>query len=253
MSPFRRYLPLTVVVVLLTACTGGGGASGEQSEICDAFLRTEQALARPVSDTSTWREDVTAALDGMVTAAPEAIKDTVQQMADSIEGALADEGPNVGDRITNSDAYKALDQVADRWRADNCGYDEIPVSAADYSFSGMPATLTAGGHAFDLTNIGQEVHEMVMVRVNDGVTESAQELLDDDDMASKVTSITKGVAFPGESNTAFANLEAGRYLILCTIPIGTNAENFDQVLSGEGGEQAPHYSLGMVSEFKVEG
>ena len=52
----------------------------------------------------------------------------------------------------------------------------IAVTAQDYHFEGLPSSVPAGT-SLTLTNAGHEVHELLVVRKNDGVTESFDELL----------------------------------------------------------------------------
>ena len=47
----------------------------------------------------------------------------------------------------------------------------------DYGFTGLPTSLPAGVISFELTNAGSEPQVMVLVRKNDNVTETFDELL----------------------------------------------------------------------------
>jgi hypothetical protein len=87
-----------------------------------------------------------------------------------------------------------------------------------------------------------EPHELVLFRVNDGVTETIEELLalPEEEAFSKVT--PAGVVFadaPGSEAATMLDLEPGRYAAVCFIPIG-------------GGEDGPpHFTGGMVAELQV--
>jgi hypothetical protein len=52
----------------------------------------------------------------------------------------------------------------------------IAVTAQDYHFEGLPSSVPAGT-SLTQTNAGHEVHELLVVRKNDGVTDSFDELL----------------------------------------------------------------------------
>ena len=57
---------------------------------------------------------------------------------------------------------------------------------------------------------------------------------------------------PGDSDTLFVDLEPGRYVIVCFLPVGATPDNMEALESGEL-EGPPHFTQGMVEEFTVEG
>jgi uncharacterized cupredoxin-like copper-binding protein len=116
----------------------------------------------------------------------------------------------------------------------------IGITADEYSFDGVPRTLTAGEHRFQLLNRGDEPHEMVIVRLKDGVSSVDQVLaLPEDEAMTKVEMVGQAQAAPGEkSEKLTVNLAAGRYGVLCFIP------------TGNGGP--PHFEQGMKAEFTVK-
>ena len=59
-------------------------------------------------------------------------------------------------------------------------------------------------------------------------------------------------AAPGESDTLFVDLEPGRYVIVCFLPVGATPDNMEALESGEL-QGPPHFTEGMVEEFTVEG
>ncbi len=117
---------------------------------------------------------------------------------------------------------------------------DIEVHMFDFAYT-MPDTITAGLHTWKVINDGPQPHEMVVMKLNDGVT------FDD---------FVKGMAEGGESGpmpgvpmggaqglqTGLASyleydLEPGTYVAFCQIP--------DQATG------APHIALGMVKAFTV--
>ncbi len=115
----------------------------------------------------------------------------------------------------------------------------IGIPADEYSFDGMPRRLTPGEHRLQLLNTGDEPHEMVIVRLKDGVS-SVDEVLTfpEDEAMTKVEIVGQAQAEPGKkSEKVTVNLNAGRYTLLCFIP------------TGEGGP--PHFEQGMKTEFVV--
>ena len=157
---------------------------------------------------------------------------------------------------------------------DNCGFTEINVTAADYNYTGLEAEYPVGPAVITLTNDGTEVHEMIVLRVNDDVTETAAEIvaLPEEEAFSKVALKTVAFAFPGTEGFGSTDLEPGRYIAVCFIPQGATPEVMQQLMeSGEGppGEGSapegsapegsgpelelgpPHHTQGMLQEFTV--
>ena len=58
----------------------------------------------------------------------------------------------------------------------NCGYAEVNATASEFTFEGLPANVPAGPAIFTLENAGDQVHEIVVTRLNDDVTLSADEI-----------------------------------------------------------------------------
>lgn len=116
----------------------------------------------------------------------------------------------------------------------------IGITADEYSFDGMPRRLTAGEHRLQLLNSGDEPHEMVIVRLKDGVSSVDEVLaLPEEEAMTKVEIVGQAQAEPGrKSEKLTVNLDAGRYALLCFIP------------TGEGGP--PHFEQGMKTEFVVQ-
>lgn len=98
------------------------------------------------------------------------------------------------------------------------------------------------------TTRAREVHEMVLLRKNDGVTETFDELLalPEEEAMEKVTMVgLAGPVPPGEPGYAVVDLDAGEYMAVCFIPVGTLS--FD----GPPPEGPPHMMQGMVHQLTV--
>jgi hypothetical protein len=151
----------------------------------------------------------------------------------------------------------------------------ITVTAFEYGFGDLPTSVPAGT-SLALTNIGADLHEMILVRKNDGVTETWDELiaLPEEEAFQKATALGPLFAAPGEAAaigigatgpepmTAITVELEGDYIALCFIPQGmTELPDFGtEALSSPGasaaGEPAPpegppHFVLGMRQEFTV--
>ena len=143
----------------------------------------------------------------------------------------------------------------------------VAVHAVDYAYQGVPGTLPAGETRFSFTNDSKaESHEMTLFRINDGVSQSFDQILAEDEAqqskeqpsqdqqkeqpkdqqspppAPKMTFFASTGASAGESAKMdlIGNLPAGRYGVVCFLPV----EN-DQAGTA-------HYKKGMKAEFKVE-
>jgi hypothetical protein len=126
--------------------------------------------------------------------------------------------------------------------------ETIEVVAVDYAFSGIPSDVEAGT-SFELTNEGSEVHELVLVRRNDDVETSFEELLEmpEDEAMEFVTVVGGIVAEPGATSEDTITVdEPGDYLAICFVAVGTTSLEDAETVEG-----APHFTEGMLQEFTV--
>ena len=157
----------------------------------------------------------------------------------------------------------------------------ITVTGYEYAFGDLPVSVPAGT-SLAFTNTGAEVHELLVARKNDGVTESWDELiaLPEEEALQKVTTLGPLFAAPGEPAavgigptgpapmSAITVEQEGSYIALCFIPQGTTelpdfgaepgvspeaAASPDAAASPESGaaQGPPHFVLGMRQEFTV--
>jgi len=133
------------------------------------------------------------------------------------------------------------------------GATALEVTAVDYGFQGLDAVTEPGEYALSLTNGGKELHEIVIVRLNDDETRSVQELLQaQEDPSTFSTDIAFGFACPGATSEPIAaNMtEPGRYVAVCFIPVGATPETPPSEFETLG---PPHAVQGMVAEVTLEG
>lgn len=130
----------------------------------------------------------------------------------------------------------------------------VEVTAVDHEFLGIEPSYEPGQYGFRMTNEGDEVHEMAVLRIRDGETRTLDELLQlPESEAQQVTTYLGGaVACPGQTADPLGlELVPGRYVAMCFIPSGltpdvpSTAEGFD-------GLGAPHFAQGMATEFRVD-
>ncbi len=137
--------------------------------------------------------------------------------------------------------------------ASGAGGPTITVVGTDYHFAGLPTTVPAGTVlAFD--NQGDEVHELLIARKNDGVTQSFEELLQlSDEDAGRFVTIVGGMplfAGPGEMAEGSLTIPAeGEYIALCFVPQGMTEipDGPPDPSATPGGP--PHFVLGMLQTF----
>jgi plastocyanin len=140
---------------------------------------------------------------------------------------------------------------------------DLTVTGVDYAFAGIPDGVDAGT-VLGFRNEGDEVHEMIVVRINDDVAQSLPELLalPQEEAMQLVQDVGMAVANPGEDAEETVTLtEEGNYGMICFIPLGTTS-----LPEGSGGPPAsgeplpsgigsgpPHFTLGMLKQFSVGG
>jgi hypothetical protein len=147
----------------------------------------------------------------------------------------------------------------------------LDVGGVEYAFTDLPTSVPVGT-SLTFTNHGAEVHEMVLVRIADGVTESLEELLamdaeGRDPMEAGLVEMVGDMplfAAPGTTAEGTLTLESvGRYVVLCFIPQGLTDMSVLEQLGPEANPEdmppevqaimanPPHFTLGMIQEFTV--
>jgi uncharacterized cupredoxin-like copper-binding protein len=117
---------------------------------------------------------------------------------------------------------------------------EVKIGMADFSYSDVPATVTAGAVTVTATNNGQEEHQATILRLNDGVTlqQALGDFAADPNKGFADVKLFGGPnsAAPGASIATTQDLPAGNYAFVCLIP---------------GADGIPHAAKGMLAEFQV--
>ena len=153
----------------------------------------------------------------------------------------------------------------------------VEVTGVEYAFLGLPRELPVGSE-ISFTNEGAELHEIVIVRIADGVTEHIYELLalaaEGRDLMAEglVEMVGQGplVAPPGMAAEGTLVLDrTGEYLALCFIPQGFDpavfkANGVDLMAMGPDTDistlpeeiqaifgNRPHFRSGMYQQFVV--
>lgn len=238
----RASAALIVLTVAggLTAC----GDDADASAFCDGVVEFTGAVTNlDVSEESTEKE-VKAAGEALGTTfkpvlanVPEDLKSDAEKLDGVITSLTAGDAAPLNEDST-FETYSSLVDGA----VGECDYPGADVTAKDYAFE-APDTVKAGSVAFSFENISDgEEHEMIILRKQDGVDLSWDELLDlpEEEARSKTEFVAAAFAPPGESNSALASLAAGDYAMVCFIPVGGEEEG------------PPHFTQGMIHEFTVE-
>ncbi|GAA3225908.1 hypothetical protein GCM10017691_15080 [Pseudonocardia petroleophila] len=173
--------------------------------------------------------------------APAGIRSAVDTVVETSTQALTS-----GDTsATETPEFAAAQAEVDAGALAACGFDETSVTAVNYEYQGLPDTLPAGESAVTLTNEGEDLHEIVLARLNDDVTLPVEQVLalPTEEALASVQLVGIVVVPPGASDTVFVDASPGRYVVACFIPEGTT-------LAGPG-TGPPHFTLGMMKEITV--
>jgi uncharacterized cupredoxin-like copper-binding protein len=227
-------------LLLLTAC-GSDDDANANAEACDAWVDADAAVINYLFSGQGDADSVNAAIDAAIDAADPDIEQTLIDLKAAAQPGLADPESEEG-----SDETVELYGEAIAWAGDNCGFETLDVTAVEYEYDGVPEELSTGYHVVNFSNEGQEQHELLAFKINDGVTESLDELfeLSDEEIEGKITMVNAVFAPPGSSDTGSWNLASpGNYAIVCFVPVGSVGET-----EGDG---PPHFVEGMVQEFTV--
>ncbi len=126
--------------------------------------------------------------------------------------------------------------------------DTITVTGRDYAFDGLPDTVPVGTQLAFTNASTDEVHLLVVVRKNDDVSRTLEDLLKNGTEEEQQTMTTEAgelEAMPGGDADGTITLdEPGEYLALCPIPVGSMASPDETAV--------PHFMKGMYQSFTVE-
>jgi uncharacterized protein (TIGR02246 family) len=135
--------------------------------------------------------------------------------------------------VWKGDAFEPLQQDVPE------GTDAVDVSTVEYSFEFDESEITSGNLAFNVSNIGGETHEMLLVGVPEDL--DVEEALQSEEEPEGIEDVGFiGPWPPGVDLTAILvdELQPGRYVMLCFVPAA----------DGE-----PHALKGMWAEFTIGG
>lgn len=231
----------------------GGDAAADGGEFCDAAVAVDAANMGLESGEST-PEDVDAAMQEAEDSAPDEIAEAVGTMVSESKAlaAQAEEAPEgEGPPPIPSEEFFAASAEVGGYLGDNCDLGALDVTATDYAFGGIPETVPAGTTVLTFANDGTEFHEAVVMQIADGEERSFEELmaLPEEEAMALVTNKAFVLAPPDAETYVTAELDAGRYVAICFVPVGATPE---AMASGAPLDESDgHFMHGMVSEFQV--
>jgi hypothetical protein len=141
----------------------------------------------------------------------------------------------------------------------------VKVTAVDYEYHGLPTTLSVGDKLTLTNGATDELHEMVVMRVPDTEKRPVGELakLPDSELGTIFAAAPAAVllAPPGGAPQIPAVgdgtiAKAGRYVVICSIPLGADPQAYLNAPPSDGPPNVaggpPHFTKGMYGEFTVK-
>jgi hypothetical protein len=238
-TPTNRAIGAALAALAIAATAACEADSDTMSaEACDAYAAAQGSF---FGDPAQMGPAFAAFAD----AAPGALADEAQVLADAAAASLDDPGAFEAPEV--SEASAAIGDAV----FDDCDtVAAVDVEGVDYAFGGLPEQIDAGRVAFRLenaTDTGQP-HELVVVTGTEG--QSAEELSDlpMDELMMQARPVA--VAFvdePGGSATTLVDLTPGSYLVICSLPVMEDGAE-------PSSDEAPHDTHadhGMVATLTV--
>lgn len=180
--------------------------------------------------------------------------------------ACGDDADDATTTTTDASEQTTTTEETTTTEADGAATGEtVEITGVNYAFEGVPETVEPGTE-LSFTNASEdEVHEMVVVRIDDDETRPLEELIGLGDAAQEVVEdVGVAVALPGEDGMVvdgeLVMEEPGRYALLCFIPVGADPQVLEELMANppaEGeepdlGDGPPHVTQGMAAELTVE-
>ena len=230
---------LVALAFLAVACgdDDDSAANSQYEALCQAELEVEAAVFG--GDPSA----AEPAFEALAAAAPVDAKETVDKTIAAAQDMADSQGPP-SEEFTA--AYADLVEIV----KDECGFGAIGVTAKDYEFEGLKDEVDAGPTVITFKNEGTELHEILLMKVADGVDMSAHEILElsEEEAMSKATPVAAAFSTPDATGHTVTDLAPGRYIAVCFIPVGMTPAALE---SGEEPQGEPHFTHGMMAEFEV--
>jgi hypothetical protein len=260
-DPMRTTRPARAAVIAagllaaVTACGGGStpaaptaapptaDAASATATVCGSLLRLDGVPAPeggpdgppPAAAVKEWGAATAPALDAALAQAPTALAPSLTVLQPVFRAAAQGAEPDYEDP-----AFTGAITAYETWAHENCGYQRVSLTGTDFRFAGAPATLEPGPVSVLLTNesAGGQFHVAHLARAKDPATTIDQVVNAPMEQLMELVEIVPGFAqaAPGQTGGFLADLEPGKYFLICPV--------------GEEG-QLPHHVQGMITEMAV--
>lgn len=219
---------------------GNDTAGLDSNAFCEAHRNLEKAFVSQGRDIAP----VISAVEDMRDSATA----RVTELLDPVAQALRRDGVAAFDSEAFLETEATAEEAVDELTFEQCQGTHLEITGIDYAYQGLPDRLEPGRYILDFTNESEsgEAHEAFIVRKNDGVNATAQELLtmSDAERAELVRPVGAAHAGPDDRrDISPIDLEPGNYVVVCTLPVGGEDAPEDT---------PPHAAEGMVQEFTVD-
>ena len=101
---------------------------------------------------ATYLQGAKPLVDAAVPLVPAEIKGPIDVQVAAFNQALAGADP---EEVFETPAVNAAEATTHAYDEENCGWGPVDVTATEYAFAGLPATLEAGRTSINLTNNGK--------------------------------------------------------------------------------------------------
>lgn len=143
-------------------------------------------------------------------------------------------------------------------------HEHVEVTAVDFSFEDLPSTIDAGTRLSLRNKASRELHELVAFRLPDDEKRPVADLvkLPEAELGPMLGAPTTVLlAAPGQDQIPAVGdgtlSEAGRYLVMCSIPTGVEPAAYLKAAAAAHGQKPdvvggpPHFTSGMFAELTV--
>jgi hypothetical protein len=223
----------------LAACGGDSKPSASESAFCDGLVSFDKISTPggPDEDPVAANKTFGAAASGPSKTLVDNVPSDIKADVDKLDAAVK---KSAGGDAAGGDAVGDAKGPIEKWAYDNCDFHTISITAADYSYTGMPKTLKAGKTAITFKNEGKETHIMLWLERKAGDTRPAPEAINAA-FANKFEGMIDADpagAGPGQTGGITMDIPAGKYTVFC--PIGV-----------KGNEDDSHFMHGMATDVTV--
>jgi hypothetical protein len=169
-------------VAATSDATTGDTAAGTPTAFCDSYFEVQSSITQAMSQGPDMDPQAAAAALGdeigdevetVRADAPALLEEDVTTVLAAVDGLLEGGDPSGFE----SPEFATANGMVNQYLVDECDYAVLEAELTEYAFEGLPTEADAGRTVLSVENTGAELHEAVVMKVNDGVEESAEELL----------------------------------------------------------------------------